>query len=48
MVGDENILPRFVVRRFVNIFMIDAYEKKPDSCPVMAYPEYEITPFDLT
>ena len=47
MVGDENILPRFVVRCFVNVFMIDPYEKKPDPCPVTANPEYEITPFDL-
>lgn len=47
MIGDENVWLRLVVRYFVNIFVVYAYQQKPDVGPVTAYSENQISSPDL-
>ena len=45
MIRDENILPAFVVRRFVYLFVPDTNEKIPYAGPDPADPVHQVTSF---
>ena len=48
MIDNKDVRLRTVVRRFINVFVIYAYQEKPDISPVTANAENQITTPDLT